>query len=463
MTHKYPYFFTLDKGRVLQYKRNKQISRLHSFSYNKLQNSTKLPITNYNNQVACADYDGTIVVINIFTRRKKVIHSKSLKIQSIFFLNENWLITTDSNGHVQIHNLTTLRSRDIRSESIIIFLRNTNTPSLEFLSTTLLEPLLSNKSFERLFDLISDNPFLKETIAYAKLDKIYHTAFHKAIDALQNKKTEEASLLLEKFKSIKSKKIQINALFQDFRHFERFTFHITDKKYAIAYAISSKHSSLIHTQEYEKMEAVFQKSFNLARSQMQLGQKTLAKETLSNYITILSKRDEIKNLLENVDQKDTITIDKEKLLRLYKKNSFKECYELLDESNIKDLQLVELLEKHWVKLMIKCEDYALDGNIKEIKISLGELISTQTRADKIGDLLRLAFYSKITILIQDKNFNSAQNIIYSYIDIFGEDVEIKDIMKEFEKSSSNKLAITQKQLSRESRYGWQHSSLIMEY
>ncbi len=113
--------------------------------------------------------------------------------------------------------------------------------------------------------------------------------------------------------------------------------------------------------------------------------------------------------------------------------------------------------------MLKCEDFALDGNIIEIKKSLGELISTKTRADKIGDILRLAFYTKINILLKERNFNSAQNIIYSYIDIFGEDIEIKDIMKNFERFSSKKLAITQNQSGREARYNWLNSELIVEY
>lgn len=463
MAHKYSYTFTTDKGRILQYKRNIQISRLHSFSYAESKNITKLPIATNGTQLASVNYDGTIVIVDIFSRKKRVIKSDIPNIQSISFLNKNWLLTTDSREYLQIHNLKTLHSKDIHSESLIEFLKITKVPSLELLSLTILEPLIANKSFEQAFDLVSDNSFLQETIGYDKLDYIYHSAFNKAIEALRQEKIPKAAQLLEKFKNIKSKKMQIIALFQDFKHYDRFRLYIKEKKYAIAYAISSKHSSLTLTQEYEKMELIFKKSFHLAKSQMQLSQKDLAKETLSSYLTILSKRDAIKNLLDGRQQENKFDIDKRKLLLLYEKNNFKECYELIDESNIKDLELVELLEKHWIKLMLKCEEFALDGNIKEIKKSLGELISTKTRADKIGDILRVAFYSKIDVLLKEKNFNSAQNIIYSYIDIFGEDIELKDIMKKFERSSSKKLAITQNQSSRESRYNWLSSELIVDY
>lgn len=463
MAHKYSYTFTTDKGRLLQYKHNIQISRLHSFSYTKSKNITKLPIATYSTQLASANNDGAIIIVDIFTRRKRVIKSDMINIQSIYFLNKNWLLTTNSNEHFQIHNLKTLHSKDIHSKSIIEFLKNTKIPTLELFSFSILEPLLANKSFEQVFDLVSDNSFLKETIGYDKLAYIYEAAFKKAIQALQKENILKANQLLEKFKNVKSKKTEINALFQDFKHYDRFRLHIKEKKYAIAYAISSKHSSLTLTQEYQDIESIFNKLFQLAKSQMRLSKKDLAKETLSSYLTILSKRDQIKNLLDGSNKKDKADTDKAKLLRLYEKNNFKECYELIDKSNIENLELVELLEGHWIKLMLKCEDFALDGNIKEIKKSLGELISIKTRADKIGDILRVAFYSKINVLLKEKNFNSAQNIIYSYIDIFGEDIEIKDIMKKFEKSSSNKLALTQKQSNRESRYNWLNSELIVEY
>jgi len=460
VAHKYSYTFRVNKGRLLQYKHNVLISRIHSFA--KSKNSTQTPIATFNTLVASANYDGTIVVVDIFSRRKQVIHSGLRHIQSISFLNKNWLLST-TNSSACTHNLNTLRSKDIHSKSILEFLQNRQAPTLELLDKTVLEPLVANKLFGQAFDLVLNNPLLKESLGYDKLDYIYQFALSKAVEALEKENPEKAHLFLEKFENSESKKMQISALFQDFKQYDRFKHHIEEKKYAIAYAICSKHTSLLLTQVYEKMEAIYQQSFQLAQSQMQLNQKDAAKQTLSDYLTVLSKRDTIKNLLDETLTQSKIERDRAKLLLLYEKNSFKECYELIDESSIKDLELVTLLEKHWIKLMLQCEEFALSGNIKEIKKSLGELISTQTRVDKVGDILRVAFYAKIEALLKEKNFNSAQNIIYSYIDIFGEDLEMKAIMREFENNSSEKLAITQNKANRESRNYWLNSELIVEY
>jgi len=209
------------------------------------------------------------------------------------------------------------------------------------------------------------------------------------------------------------------------------------------------------------MEAIYQSSFKLAQNQMLIGKKELAKESLKGYVTILCKRDEIKNLLGSSSNNKSMT-NEEKLLLAYEKNDFKKCYELIDNHSIHNTELITLLERHWVKLMLGCEDYALDGDIKSIKRVLNGLIGTKTRVDKIGDLLRVAFHSKIKSLQKSKKFTNAENIIYSYIDIFGVDIEIKDIMKKFEKESSNKLAITQNQNERVLRENWLNADIIME-
>jgi ABC-type multidrug transport system ATPase subunit len=126
------------------------------------------------------------------------------------------------------------------------------------------------------------------------------------------------------------------------------------------------------------------------------------------------------------------------------------------------VELGELLENHWSKLMQKCEEYALAGNIKEIKKTLGELIGLYSRRNKIGDLLRVSFHVRIKTLSGKKDFKAAEAIIYSYIDIFGIDSEISEIMKKFEKSTKQKLAISEAQFERPRRDKWRDFDTIMK-
>jgi len=149
------------------------------------------------------------------------------------------------------------------------------------------------------------------------------------------------------------------------------------------------------------------------------------------------------------------------LQKAYEEDNFKLCYELLDmHKNLKSTKLGSLLEKHWLKLISKCEEYALHGDIKSIKETLGELMMLSSRRTKIGDLLRVSFQTKIQLLISTNKAKHAENIIYSYIDIFGIDKEIKSIMKTYERKFKTKLAITYNENNKASRNSWINSTLI---
>ena len=240
------------------------------------------------------------------------------------------------------------------------------------------------------------------------------------------------------------------------KQYERFKELYKDKKYALAYALSNKFLTLKETQEYKKMESNFQICFENAQKLILLNLHDQAKKQIKKYITVLSKRD----LLQLVMNNNKYYRD---FLLAYNENNFIACYAIIDKhKDIKVLNISHLLEKHWDSLISKCEVYANDGNISQVKKTLGELIRIQSRADKIGELLRTSFQMKIKQLIKDKNYNSAEAIIYSYIDIFGKDNDIKTIMDSFEQDSSITLAITQAK-EKVSKYSWRESEIIMDF
>jgi len=464
------YTFSVLDNRILQYKYNSsiQIARLHSFS--KSKNIFTNIIAFHENLLTCSNHDGEIVVVNIYNRRKNIIKTSTLNIKTLKFLDNNILLISDVNGSVQVYDLRAKSLRDINSPSILALLSRQRNIDLNTLSNSVLKPLIDKNSLSSAFELIDNNPMLRDTTEHNKLEEMYRVVFSKAVEELRKTNKNNALKLLNNFKDINSKKEEISTLFIDFKHYDRFKLHISEKKYSIAYALSSKHSLLRLTPEFDKIEEIFNSAFKLAREQMLMNRKDLATKTLSQYMTILSKREEIKTLLSgnysydsSTQEKSRTEIQGEKLFLAYEKSDFKECYELIDRYSIEDLELVTLLEKHWIKLMIECEGYALDGDVKSIRTLLGELISIKTRAEKIGDLLRVAFYSKIRTLQESKKFSSAENIIYSYIDIFGVDIEIRDIMKEYEKRNSKKLAITHNENEKVLRDNWLNAALIVEF
>jgi hypothetical protein len=164
---------------------------------------------------------------------------------------------------------------------------------------------------------------------------------------------------------------------------------------------------------------------------------------------------------EEIEELYKLTQEAKKFLNYYEKNNFVQCYETLDTHlELDSMQLAKLLEEHWKKKVYSCEIFALEGNIKALKDTLGELIHVTTRKEKIGELLRLSFHVKIKNEINYSHYKSAENFIYSYIDIFGMDSEITQLMKKFESSSRRKLAITFMQKKHKERNAWRYADII---
>jgi len=220
------------------------------------------------------------------------------------------------------------------------------------------------------------------------------------------------------------------------KYYERFKELYKDKKYALAYAMSIKFPYIQQTPEYVNMEKNFQTSFENAQKLILLNLPIKAKDQIAKYITVISKRNILQLVINN-------TSNFRNFLFAYDNNDFKTCYEIIDkDKNIKLLKISILLERHWINIMDKCKVFAKEGNISSIKEVLGDLILIKSRVEEIGSLLRISFHIKIQQLLDTKDFYQAENIIYSYIDIFGIDKEIKELMVIFEKVSYTILAIT---------------------
>ncbi len=588
-------------GRVMQYRYDGRsgLSRLCSFGKetSRLTNNYVSAFAFYNELFACSGYGGSITILKINSLSLKyTIHSSALRINALCFFSKEILLSASVNGILQIHSLKhkkVLASISIPFENInailimpnpqfvmvsgdshnlcILDVENSKLISRSYLTfnhnilgITLTKEknllvLLQSKEFFKVelpkiehlknfllggdldgaYALIDLDPMLKDTREHKRVEVMYTKLYDQAIAALVNSNMKEARLLMRKFSTVKSKKDDISSIFKAFEFYPQFNNLYLEKKYSLAYALAEKNPPLKHTKQYKKMEDVFKEAYSFAQKQILLGRKDVAREILSVYITILSKKtmlhlilnqnEEFIQFLKAINEKNFQKLDKlikknetfskipsfvtlqksievtlqiiqdyinngdvqsaistikeylhvpsikEELQSLYKDaklvqklqisyndNDFRSCYEVIDSSqNIDSLELSQLLEQHWAKLVGESEEYAFKGDFKGIKKSFGELISVKTRLEKIGDLLRLSFQTKIKALLAKRKFTNAQNIIYSYIDTFGTDSEMLLLMKTYEKASGKKLAFTHNQNIRKARNIWLQSPLIM--
>ena len=475
--------------------------------------NTILPMPNPQYVMVSAD-DKRLILID--TLGAKVICNSYLKFKDNV---KNIVLTTDNN--------------------LLVVLQNREIHKVELPTAEHLKSFLFHNEINKAYNLIEQDPMLQGTREHKRVEVMYEKLFTQAVDALINGNTKEARKLMQMFHDVASKKDDINSIFKAFEHYPKFKTLFQEKKYALAYNMSDKHPALKRTKQFKKMEELFKEAFTFAQKQILIGREDIAKEILSIYATVASKKTILKlvlnqnrdfiDFLKAINEKNYLLVDTlvqkneifsqiptystlknsiqkslneirksldlgeadkaiilvkellstpgikdelqdlykeakivKKLQESYKKNDFKTCYEILDSTDsIHNLELSGFLEAHWSKLMNRCEEAALKGDIKSIKKVLGDLIGIKSRVDKIGDMLRLSFHTKIKGLIAKRSFKSAENIIYSYIDIFGQDSEIFSIMKSYERVSKKRLALTQTKEIVVPRDNWIHSSLIM--
>jgi len=586
-----------------RYDGRSHLSRLCSFgqgiskSKSRVKNNYVSAFAFKDNIFASTGYGGiiTILKMNSYTNRYN-IQAANVRINALCFLDDNRLISGSVDGVIQIHslnkyqNIKNISTPFININSIIqmpnkryimvsaesknlvlIDLLNAKVVSTNYLTFTKnissikltaegnllavvdkkefyrvelpsaehIKSFILHNSLDKAYEIIDKDPMLQGTREHTRVEVMYSKLYDRAVEALINSNTKEARKLMQMFSEVKSKKDEISSIFKAFEFYPRFKNLYLEKKHSLAYIMAEKHPALQHTKQFKKMEETFKESFTFAQKQILMGREDVAKDILSAYATVVSKKpmlklvlnqnqdfieflkainkknhalvdtlvkkndtfkeipsyialqkelshslekvrlllnkgkaqeaiESIKLLIDTPSIKDELQIlysDTKLLKRLqksYEKEDFISCYEIIDSANTLDsLELTILLEKHWTKLMSKCEDYALKGDIKGIKSTLKGLIRVKSRVDKIGDLLRLSFHIKIKGLMANKSFKSAENIIYSYIDIFGDDSELQLIMRTYQKASRKTLAITLNQNSRLARDNWLNSELIM--
>lgn len=308
--------------------------------------------------------------------------------------------------------------------------------------------LVEQKSYILAFAMSEKFGSLKKTLAFKELESHFKEAFSAAQKQMLLGKESLAKELLLPYMGAVNKKPLINLLLKQNRDFIDFLRAIEDKEYLKVEKLSKKNALFLEIPSYKSLLKKRQETLEDIRAK-------IYKSETKNAITMIETLHNIPSLKEELTELYNSAKLVEELHEYYEKSDFIACYELLDAHyELSQTQLSELLERHWSKLMRECEELALSADYKGIKERLAELIMIKSRRAKIGDLLRVSFHSKIKALLAKRSFSAAENILYSYIDIFGIDSELRTLMKIYEKLTHKKLAITLEQERALSRDSW---------
>jgi hypothetical protein len=125
---------------------------------------------------------------------------------------------------------------------------------------------------------------------------------------------------------------------------------------------------------------------------------------------------------------------------------------IFENECLKQNIIASMLEKHWQKLIIRADELAVDGNLKELIKLFQELIKLKSKREKISELLKISSRVGIKKLLKKSQYNLLEKAIYDYVELFGKDLEIDKIIKIYESKSLRKLVFKEELLKKEDRW-----------
>jgi WD40 repeat protein len=233
------------------------------------------------------DRDGNLICSNYSKGKvlKRFPKLPDVVVDFCFDTKEKFMFATTKNKNIYLYNLETfelITDQFLKLNSIVtslefipelMYLIIGTTDGILYIYDVLsdekqLEEFIQNKEYANAYELINQNPILKDSLSYTHLEKIWENSINKAQKLLEKSEQESAQKVVQPFMSIPAKRLFIQTLFKDFAEFDKFKQLIIKRKYPLAYSLANRYPTFKQTTYYKHMEKEFKKAFTLARQLM---------------------------------------------------------------------------------------------------------------------------------------------------------------------------------------------------
>ncbi|GAB6074433.1 WD40 repeat domain-containing protein [Nautilia lithotrophica] len=248
-----------------------------------------------------------------------------------------------------------------------------------------LKELIDNNEFEKAYELVNKNPFLKRTKTYEALEDKWNKLLVLAQKKFEKGETDLAKQILAPFLKIPSKRSLVQSLFNDFSEFEKFKKAVLSFKYPLAYSLVTKYPYLKNTIYYKKMEDDWKKVFNKAKELIfQKGKEDEVREVLKPFRGVTEKTPFIQTLF---NEKQLYQLLQQKL----QKKEFADFFALINRFPfLSDSDEYEKAIKYGESLKQKAYDLLKKGEYKKV-VNIAELLEQFPMfKEEVDDLKRKA-------------------------------------------------------------------------
>ena len=272
-----------------------------------------------------------------------------------------------------------------------------------------LKEYINTKDYSKAYELVKENPFLKQTKEYKELENIWEKTLQAIQTLLEKGEIEKAKALFEPFKNEAIKRNIFQSLLKDYGEFEKFKNAVINKRYPLAYSLVKNYPILKESVYYKHMENDFKKTFNKAKELIKLGRVEDAKEILKPFRGVSEKAMLIQSLF---NEKRLYDLLKKYLL----KRDFKEFFELINRYPF--LTDTEEYEKamNYAKLANKKANEALYKGDYKTALKLAEILKDfPSFKEEAEDIYKKATNTLNFLMhIANKDYDEVEKMVNNY-------------------------------------------------
>ena len=301
-----------------------------------------------------------------------------------------------------------------------------------------LRKFINEKNFEKAYELVYKNPFLRKSNVYLQLEKYWEDSLQKAQLLLEKGEVNTAKSILAPFLKVSLKRAFIQNLLKDFLEFEKFKLAVEKRKYPLAYSLVAKYPFLKETKYYKIMEQDWKKRFTKAKELiLRNGSEDEVKEILKPFRGVSQKTPFIQALF---NEKKLYNIFTQKLM----KKEFEEFFDFVNRYPfLVDTEEYQKAVKYGGQLLNKAKELLKEGEYKKVLNITDILIKFPMYKDEALELKKEAtILAAFQRALANKDFVLIEKYIKEYPFL-----EESEDYKKFEKEWEDKFEIAQKYAS----------------
>ena len=269
---------------------------------------------------------------------------------------------------------------------------------------------INENNYEKAYELIKENPFLKRTNEYKTLEDKWNKTIELAYKLMEKGDYDKAKFILRPFLAVPQKRTIIQNILNDFGEFEKFKKAVLKLKYPLAYSLANQYPSFKETIYYKKMEDDFKKIFNKAKELIKIkGQEEKVKKLLMPFRGVPQKTPLIQALFNDKHLYDLLNM-------LFLKRQFDKFFELISRNPfLYESSEYENAMKYAEKLDNAIRDFLNKGEFKKV-ISYSNLLRDFPEyKEKAEEYIKKAkVYMNFLNALSNNNFDLIEKMVIDY-------------------------------------------------